>query len=394
MRDRATVAALREQFLLDPDVIFLNHGSFGACPRPVFERYQAWQRELKRQPVEFIGRRLPARLAGARAAVGAFVGARGDDLVFVPNATTALNVVARSLALEPGDEVLGNNHEYGALDRTWRFLCAKRGARYVRLDLPLPVSTPEALVEAIWAGVTARTRVLFLSHITSPTALRFPVEPLVARAREAGILTVIDGAHAPGQIPLDLDALGADFYAGNLHKWPCAPKGTAFLHARREAQPLLEPLIVSWGWESEFPGASRFIDEQEYTGTADPASYLAAPAAFDFLAENGWDEVRAGCHELVRYARERVSALTGLPPIAPDGAGWVAQMATLPLPDGDAAALKARLYDAHRVEIPIIPWEGRRYARISIQGYNAREEVDAFVEALAVELEREGEGEG
>jgi len=227
-------SALCDLFLLDPDVIFVNHGSFGACPRPVFAAYQAWQRELERQPVEFLGRRFAALIAEARTALGAYVGAGADDLVYVPNATTGLNIVARSLELAPGDEVLATDHEYGALDRTWRFICAKRGARYVRQPVELPITSAEEVVEAVWAGVTDRTRVLFLSHITSPTAIIIPVAELVRRAREAGIITVVDGAHAPGQIPLDLESLGVDFYAGNCHKWMMAPKGSAFLYARRE----------------------------------------------------------------------------------------------------------------------------------------------------------------
>jgi isopenicillin-N epimerase len=220
---------LRQAFLLRPGVIFLNHGSFGACPRPVFAAYQEWQRELEAQPVEFLGRRGRGLLAEARRALGAYVGAAADDLVYVPNSTFALNVVARALPLTPGDEVLATDHEYGAMERAWTFVCERRGARYVRQPVPVPCATEDEVVQAVWAGVTPRTRVLFLSHITSPTALIFPVAALVRRAREAGILTVIDGAHAPGQVPLDLGALGADFYVANCHKWLCAPKGSCCL---------------------------------------------------------------------------------------------------------------------------------------------------------------------
>lgn len=382
---------LRGLFMLRPDVVFLNHGSFGACPRAVFEEYQRWQRELEAQPVEFLGRRFAGLMREARETLAAHVGAQTDDLVFVPNATTGLNVVARSLPLEPGDEVLATNHEYGALDRTWRFVCGKRGATYINQPVPLPLESPEQVVEAVWAGVTSRTRVLFLSHITSPTALTFPVAELVRRAREAGTLTVIDGAHAPGQIPLDLDRLGADFYSGNLHKWMCSPPGSAFLHARRDVQHLLEPLVVSWGWNrgDEVAGlldlgerTSRFIDEQEWQGTRDPAAYLAAPAAIQFQEEHDWPRVRAGCHELLRKARRRIEELTGLPGICPDSAEWYTQMAAFPLPPCDAAALQRRLYDECRVEVPIIEWNGRQLVRVSIQGYNTAEDVEALLQAL------------
>ncbi|MBN1179441.1 MAG: aminotransferase class V-fold PLP-dependent enzyme [Anaerolineae bacterium] len=381
---------MRDLFLLDPDVVFLNHGSFGACPRPVFDAYQAWQRELERQPVEFLGRRFAALMHAARQALGAVLGADADDLVYVPNATTGLNVVARSLPLQPGDEVLSTDHEYGALDRTWRFVCGKRGARYVRQPVPLPVTSAQEVVEAVWAGVTARTRVLFLSHITSPTAIIFPVAELVRRARAAGILSVVDGAHAPGQIPLDLDALGADFYAGNAHKWLLAPKGAAFLHVRRDVQHLVEPLVVSWGWESDQPSASRFVDYHEWQGTRDIAAFLAVPEAIRFMETHDWPAVRRSCHALLREARQRVTALTGLPPLTPDSPAWFAQMAAFPLPPCDAEALKRRLYDTYRVEVPIVVWNGRPLVRVSVQAYNTPADVTALVEALAaLQIERQ-----
>ncbi len=380
---------LRELFLLRPDVVFLNHGSFGACPRPVFEAYQQWQQELERQPVEFLGRRFASLMKTAREGLAAYVHAAPEDLVYVPNATTGLNIVARSLPLQPGDEVLTTDHEYGALDRTWRFVCAKRKATYVNHPLPLPIQSTEEAVETIWAGVTLRTRVLFISHITSPTALILPVTELIRCAREAGILTVVDGAHAPGQIPLDLEALGVDFYAGNCHKWAMCAKGSAFLYARQEVQHLLEPLVVSWGWEPERTnllaldeGASRFVLEQEWQGTRDPAAYLSVLAAIQFQAEHDWPHVRQECHKLLQETRRRIQELTGLPPICPDSPEWYAQMAAFPLPACNGATLQRRLYDEYRVEVPIIEWSGRQLVRVSVQGYNTAEDVTALMRAL------------
>lgn len=326
----------------------------------------------------------------ARAALGAFVGAQADNLVYVPNATTGLNVVARSMPLAPGDEVLSTDHEYGALDRAWRFVCQKRGARYIRQPVDLPVTSAEQVMEAIWAGVTGRTRVLFVSHITSPTAIIFPVAELVHRARKAGIITVVDGAHAPGQVSLDLEALGVDFYAGNCHKWMMAPKGSAFLYARREMQPLLEPLVVSWGWESETPGPSRFVDHHEWQGTRDIAPFLAVPAVLRFMEEHRWPQVRHACHELVRCARQAITALTGLTPITPDAPEWFSQMAAFPLPPCDVAVLQRRLYDEFAIEIPIIAWNDRQFVRVSVQGYNTQADVDALVETLRVLLSHAG----
>ncbi len=378
---------LRDLFLLRPDIIFLNHGSFGACPRPVFEQYQKWQLELERQPVEFLGRRFNELLRAAREPLAKYLQvAAANDLVYVPNATTAINLVARSLQLQPGDEVLATDHEYGAADRTWRFVCAKRGASYINHALPLPLTSHEQIVESLWSGVTPRTRVLFISHITSPTAIIFPIKELIRRAREANIISVIDGAHAPGQIPLNLSELGADFYAGNCHKWMLSPVGSGFLYARKEMQSLLEPLIVSWGWQAEKPGTSRFIDELEWQGTRDIAAYLSVPAAIQFMAEHDWAQVQHACHELARYTRRKISELTELEPITPDWSEWYAQMVALPLPSYDAEILKARLYDEFRIEVPIVTWNGRQFVRVSIQGYNTRADIDALMNALAILL--------
>ncbi len=373
-------------FLLRSDVVFLNHGSFGACPRPVFEAYQRWQRELEEQPVEFFARRAGDLMRRARQALGEYLGAGADDLVYVTNTTTGLNIVARSLRLNPGDEVLATDHEYGALNRTWAFVCEKAGATFVQAPIPLPVASPEQIVDVVWSRVTPRTRVLFASHITPPTALILPVEDLIRRARSAGILTVIDGAHAPGQIPLNLDALGADFYAGNCHKWMCAPKGSAFLHARREAHPLLDPLVVSWGWRSEKPGPSRFIDEHEYQGTRDLAAFLAVPAAIEFFKEHDWDAVRQECHAVVTDARRAIGSVTGLPAICPetrpDGSPWFVQMASVLLPPCDPEAFQQRLREEFQIEIPVWNWNNRQLLRVSIQGYNTRSDVDALVHAI------------
>lgn len=374
----------RDLFLLDPNVVFLNHGSFGATPRPVFEAYQRWQVELERQPVEFLGRRADSLMHAARARLGAYLHTAADNLVFVPNATYGLNVIARSLALSSGDEVVASNHEYGALDRTWRFLAGKHGFKYINIPTPLPVTTADDFVNTFFEQVTARTRVIFLSHITSPTALIFPVQAICKRARAAGILTVIDGAHAPGQIPLDLETLGADFYSGNLHKWLCAPKGSAFLYAAPQVQALVEPLVVSWGWQSEHPGSSPFIDILEWTGTRDLAPFLAVADAIDFQESHDWAAVRARCHHLAVETQRQVQQLTGLAPLNGDDAGWIAQMATSPLPaTTDLDTLKIRLYDEYRIEVPVIAWEGRKLIRYSYQAYNEDSDREALLDALA-----------
>lgn len=375
---------LKRHFLLDPSVTFLNHGSFGATPKPVFREYQRWQRELERQPVEFLGRRFTGLMAEARAALGVYLGTHADNLVYTQNVTISVNIAARSLELGPGDEVLATDHEYGAMDRTWRFLARERGFRYINQHVELPLTTEEKFVEDFWRGVTPRTRVIFLSHITSPTAIIFPVKEVIRRAREAGILTIIDGAHAPGQLPLHLDTLGADFYGGNLHKWLCAPKGAGFLYARPEVQHLLKPLVVSWGYESETPSGSTFVDHHEWWGTRDIAAFLAVPKAIQFQAENHWDEVRESCHRLVADTQKQICELTGLAPLHPQTDDWFAQLAAAPLPaDTDLALLKQRLYDDYRVEIPLIDWYGYKLIRVSVQGYNTKRDVERLLSALA-----------
>ncbi len=380
------LAALGEQFLVRRDITFLNHGSYGACPRPVFETYQSWQRELESQPVEFLSRRVRGLLAEARAVLGEYLGTAADNVVYAPNVTWAINAVAHSLALQSGDEVLATDLEYGAVDRTWRYYCNKSGARYINQPISLPVTTAETFVGELWAGVTERTRVISISHITSGTALILPIVEVCRRAREAGILTVIDGAHAPGQIDLNLDDLGADFYGGNCHKWLCAPKGAGFLFVRPEHQDSLDPLIISWGYEADNPGPSRFLDHLERTGTQDPAAYLSVPAAIAFQREHDWPRVRAACHLLARDARARIAALTGLPQIAPDSAEWWMQMCTCPLPPIDGMRLKERLWDDYQVEIPVSSRNGRASVRVSIQAYNDQEDVNRLMEALSVLL--------
>lgn len=372
---------LSAHFLLRPDIVFLNHGSFGACPRPVFEDYQRWQRELETQPVEFLGRRFDDLMRAAREPLAAYVNCDADDLVYVPNATTGLNVVARSLKLNPGDEIVTTDHEYGALDRTWTFLSEKSGAVYKRVPIPVPVTTADDFIERVWSAVTPRTRVLFLSHITSPTALLFPLQALVRRARAAGIVSMIDGAHSVGQIPLDLCALDADVYASNAHKWLCAPKGSAFLYVRRALQDQIEPLVVSWGWRPEKITGTRFVMEQEWQGTREIAAYLATPRAIQFLQENDWDAVRAECHALARYAQQKICAHFGVEPLS--SPEWFAQMVTIPLPPCSRESVKTRLYDEFRIEVPIVEWNGRQFVRVSVQAYNTRADVDALAEALA-----------
>jgi len=275
---------LREPFLLDPAVTYLNHGAYGATPRPVFESYQRWQRELEREPVDFISRKGTERLAHSRAVLAEYLGTERDNLVYVNNGTVGLNIVARSLRLGPGDELLTTDHEHGGIDRLFRFMAEKLGFKLVKYQVGLPVTTHQEFVDRFMSHVTPRTRVILISHLTSPTSLVFPVREICARARAAGIQTIIDGSHVPGQLALALPEVDPDFYVGILHKWLCAPKGCAFLYVRPSAQDLLDPLVVSWGWEPKNPGPSKFVEYHEWQGSRDFSAYLSVPARSRFSA--------------------------------------------------------------------------------------------------------------
>lgn len=374
---------VKNYYLLDPSVTFLNHGSFGATPKPVFEIYQRWQLELERQPVEFIGRRVPGLLEEARMPLAQYFGTTANRLAFIVNTTYGMNVVTNSLNLKPGDEVLTTNHEYGAVDRTWKLWVKRHGFKYVQREMPVPMTTEDAFVEHFWAGVTKNTKVISLSHITSATATIFPISEIIRRARASDIITVIDGAHAPSQIPIQLDALGADFYIGNLHKWLSAPKGAAFIYARPEMDALIQPAIVSWGYDPDTPSNTPLQSYVEVQGTREFAAFLSVPDAIRFQQSHDWGTVRMQCHQLVQQARQRIVAMFEEEPLTPDSPDWYMQMCSIPLPTGtDALKLKQQLYDDFKVEIPIISWQGRTFARISIQAYNTQKDVDTLVSAL------------
>jgi isopenicillin-N epimerase len=383
---------LAKHFLLREDVVFLNHGSFGACPRPVFEAYQEWQLELERQPVAFLGSsKLTERMAASRAALAVEVGTAPEDIVGVVNATEGLNIAIQSLDLKAGDEILTTDHEYSALEKTWAYVCRRTGAKVVVVKVPMPFVSEAAFTDTLVGAFTDRTRVLFLSHITSPTAIVFPIERAIKEAKARGIWTVIDGAHAPGHIPLDLTAMDVDVYSGNLHKWLMTPKGSAFLYVRPSLQKLINPLVISHGWTSDSKapdakgpfGNSPFIDEIEMQGTRDPAAWLSVPAALAFRKEHGWPSVQRQCRELAQETARRLGALTSLAPLsAPEFCA--PQMIAIPIPDTglDPKDFHDTLLERYRIEIPVFKWQDHYIVRLSVQGYNSKPQMDILIAAL------------
>jgi isopenicillin-N epimerase len=384
-----STAIFRPRFLLDPSIVFLNHGSFGARPRAIVAEVQRIRRQIEDSPVEFLGRRSSALLEAALADLGSYIGADPADLAFVENATTAINVAASSISLGPGDEVLGSDHEYGACALAWERACRARGASYRRFALPLPYAGDEDFLSRLESALTPRTRVLFLSHITSPTALRFPVEAACRLARERGILTVIDGAHAPGHIDLDLAGIGADYYAGNCHKWMCAPLGSAFLYVRPEHQTGLEPPVASWGLVAEaegisehdtYVGTSPLARRLRWLGTRDIAPFLSVPAAIRFSKSLEFAGDGERCASLAETTARRAASALGLE--APIQENSELRMALVPLPSCDGAALKAALFDRYRIEVPVTSHSGRQYLRLSFFAYNDEEDGEKLVRAL------------
>jgi isopenicillin-N epimerase len=375
-------AQLKSLFLLDPGITYLNFGSFGGCPRPIFEDYQAWQLLLEKEPVQFIAVNGASYLKDSREALAAYVHCDADDIVYVTNPSYALNIVAKSLKLEKGDEVLSTNIEYGALDRTWNYYCNKAGARYVRQQINLPVESKEQIIDDFWKGYSSRTKAIFISQITSSTALRLPVAEICAEARQRGLLTIVDGAHVPGHIPLDLSSLGADVYTGACHKWMMTPKGCSFLYVRREYQHLFDPLVVSWGYESAAPSHSRFLDYHQMQGTRDFSAFLTVPKAIGFMSEHNWNAVSAQCRELAHANYKRFCELLGTAPLCQISDEFLGQMCSMPIRTAAPEQLQRRLFEHYRIEVPVMRQDGQIFLRYSVQGYNTQEDLDRLYSAL------------
>lgn len=373
---------MKSLFLLNQSITFLNHGSFGACPKPIFEEYQRIQLELETEPVEFIQIKQPKYLKIARESLARFVGCQAGDLFFTSNPTFAINIIMRSIKLNAGDEILATNHEYGAMDRTWNFYCKKSGAKYVRQKISLPIVSKEQMIEEFWKGYTSKTKVIFLNQISSATALIFPVKEICDRAKELGLIAIVDGAHVPGHIDLDISDLNPDYYTGTLHKWMLAPKGSSFLYVKSELQNDLEPLVVSWGYESVAPGESQFLDYHELQGTRDVSTFLCTPKVVEFLEQNHWAEKSKVCKQMVLDNYQRFCDLVNTNPLCPISSEFLGQMASFPINTKKPAELKEILYSKYKIQIPVMPLNGNYYLRYSINVYNSEADLDILYNAL------------
>lgn len=373
---------LKSLFLLDPRITFLNHGSFGACPKPIFEDYQRWQLLLEREPIQFITNTGIQILDKSKKALATYVNCDASDLIYMPNPTTALNTVIKNLDLKVGDEILTTDQEYGALDRTWKYYCEKAGAKYIHQKISLPLTTKEAFLTEFWSGLSSKTKIIFISQITSPTALIFPVKEICDRAKELGIMTIVDGAHTPAHIPLDLLDLDPDIFTGALHKWLLTPKGNAFLYVKKKWQYLMDPLIISWGYQAEFPSESTFQDYHQFNGTRDFSAYLTTPAALHFLEDNDWEKRKKECRILLQEYYPIVAKELESNVLCPINDDYLGQICSIPIHTKAPQKLKQMLYEKYKIEIPVVTFSGNTYLRISFQAYNGVKEIETLIDAI------------
>lgn len=373
---------LKELFLVDKDITFLNFGSFGACPKPIFEKYQSLQRELENQPVQFFVKDGMVLLAEARKRLAEYINCHQDDMVYVTNPSYAINTIAKSFPLKQGDEILSTDIEYGALDRTWEYYCEQKGAKYIKQHIPLPIESKEAFIETFWKGFSDKTKAIFISHITSATGLILPVEEICEEAKQRGLITIVDGAHVPAHIPLDLKTLKADVYTGACHKWMMAPKGSSFLYVTGEQQHWVDPLLISWGFRSDFPSHSQFLDYHQTAGTRDYSAFLTVPTCIDFMKDYDWWKVAAECRSLVQRNISAFADLLQTEPLAPVSDEFFGQLCSLPISTENPAKLHDILLDEYKIEIPIPVENGQSYIRYSIQAFNSQKDLDTLKNAL------------
>ena len=381
--------ALKSKFLLDPEITFLNHGSYGSCPKPVFEVYQKYQTDLESHPIKFMQEDVYKLLEISRESLSHYVNCDKDDLIFVTNPTQAVGTVIHNILINSNDEVLSTNLEYGSCDRMWTYDADQKGYKYIQAEINLPIEDKETFLNQFWSYASDQTKYVFISQITSTTGMILPIPEIVAEAKKRGIKTIIDGAHVPAHIPLDIKELDPDYYTGALHKWLCCPKGSSFLYVKKEKQDGIQPMLKSWGWGEEYEkfkssvqlhSPSRFINVFQWQGTRDMSTFFTVPEAIQFQEEHDWDSVRSRSINMVIEARNRINEITKLPKICPDN--WLGQMATILFPIDDTVAFKKTLYNDYQIEMPVMRHIEHTAFRISIQGYNSEADIDHLINAL------------
>lgn len=373
---------MKNHFQLNPNIHYLNHGSFGACPKPIFESYQNWQRQLEYEPVDFVVNQAPQAYEKAKEALATYLAIDKANFFFVQNPTYAVNQVVHSLNLAAGDEVLTTNHEYGAMDKTFEFYARSKGFKYVKQEISLPLRSKEQFIEQFWKGYSSKTKVVFLSHITSATALIFPVHEICEEAKKRGLITLIDGAHAPGHINMNLAKLQADVYTGTLHKWMLAPKGSAFLYVAPHFQTQIKPLVVSWGYENPDYKKSKFLNENEYIGTRDISAFLCTPDVIRFLEANHWHNESAACKKQILDLYPECCALAHAEPICTLTDDFLGQMCAIPIKTQQPLLLKQKLYDEYHIQVPITQLGSRYFMRVSLNAYNTNQDIEQLKTAI------------
>ena len=370
---------IKSQFMLDPKIIHLNHGSFGATPKPIFNSLVNWQKKLELNPSKHIYDTFDF-LKESRSSLASYINCDKDDVVFVPNPSTALNTIIKSLDLNPGDEILSTNHEYETLDRTWKYISKNTGSKYIQVPISLPLKSENNFIECFLKKITSKTKIIFLSQITSSTGLIFPIEKICKIAKEKNIISIIDGAHVPGHIDLDIKKLNPDVYTGACHKWMCSPKGTAFLYVHKKLQDIVKPLVISWGYDSDMPSHSQFLDYLQWYGTDDISAYLTMSDTIKFLEKNNWENVSKQCKKLNIWARNEINKLLKIEPISDDK--FLGQMSSIPIKSNDILEDQIEFYLKYKIQIPFFKWNDKEFFRISIQAYNTKEDIFKLLEAL------------
>jgi len=373
---------LASEFLIRPGIAYLNFGAFGACPRPIFERYQQYQLELEQEPAQFMQVNGPQYLAQSRKALATYLNCDADDIVYITNPSYGLNIIAKSLQLQAGDEILTTNLEYGASDKAWNYYCKKSGAIYKRQSLRLPLESKEDFIAQFFAGLTANTKLIFLSHITSSTGLRFPVEEICAIAREKGIISFVDGAHGPGQVPVALQKIQADIYTGACHKWMMTPKGSSFLYIQKELQHLFDPLMISWGYDPAFTAGKSFIEYHQQQGTRDFSAFLTIPTAIDFMKKHDWVNVAAHYRKLTQQNAPVFCELLQTKPLAPLTDDFIGQLCSAEIKTSEPEKLQRHLFENYQVEIPVMRHGDKIFMRYSLNAFNSQDDLDRLFAAI------------